>query len=97
MPAGGAMEIRTRRRENELLIILTDSGHGMTAETMHSVTLPFFTARDDGSGLGLPLCTRILEEHGARLDITSEEGVGTIITIILNIPTEETHGPTAGG
>lgn len=97
MPRGGTMEIRTRQRENELLIILTDSGHGITAETMRSVTLPFFTTRDDGSGLGLPLCARILEEHGARLDITSEEGVGTIITIILNIPTEATHGSIAGG
>lgn len=97
MPRGGAMEIRTCRRENELLIILADSGHGISPEAISSVTHPFFTTRQDGSGLGLPLCARILEEHGARLDITSEEGAGTTITITLNIPMEEAHGPTAGG
>lgn len=97
MPRGGTMEIRTRQREKELLIALADSGSGVAPETLRSVTLPFFTTKEDGSGLGLSLCARILEEHGARLDITSEEGAGTTITIILNIPTEEIHGPTAGG
>lgn len=97
MPRGGTLEIRTRRRENELLIVLADSGSGIAPESLRAVTLPFFTTRDDGSGLGLSLCARILEEHGARLDIASEEDAGTTITIILNIPTEETHGPTAGG
>jgi signal transduction histidine kinase len=97
MPRGGEMEIRTCRQENELLIVLADSGHGISAEAMRSVTHPFFTTREDGSGLGLPLCARIIEEHGGRLDIVSEEGAGTTITIILNLPTEETHGPTARG
>jgi signal transduction histidine kinase len=96
MPRGGTLGIRTCRREDELLILLTDSGQGISAESMRLVTHPFFTTREDGSGLGLPLCARILEEHGARLDIASEAGAGTTITIILNIPTEETHGPTAG-
>jgi len=97
MPRGGRMDIRTLQRDGELLIVLADSGSGITADILRSAALPYFTTKDEGSGLGLSLCARILEEHGARLDIASEEGSGTTITIILNIPTEETHGPTAGG
>lgn len=95
MPQGGTLDIRTCRHENELHIVLTDSGHGISTEAMRSVTHPFFTTREDGSGLGLPLCARILEEHGGRLDIVSQEGAGTTITIILNLSTEAIHGPLA--
>ena len=59
------------------------------------MTAPFFSTKDSGSGLGLSLCTRILDEHAALLDITSELGSGTTITIKLNIAREDDHGPLA--
>ena len=61
------MEVRTRQREHELLIALV--GGGSAPEALRSATPPLFPTRDDGSGRGLSLCARILDEHGARLEI----------------------------
>ncbi len=94
MPAGGQIEIHSALCNDEIQITLTDTGPGMTAETIQSVTTPFFSTKDSGSGLGLSLCARILEEHGANLDITSEEGKGTTFTIRLKISREDEHDQT---
>ncbi len=83
MPEGGTIGIGTSHSDDELHIVIQDNGPGMGAETIRSVTEPFFSTKDKGSGLGLSLCARILEGHGARLDIDSRLGAGTTFTIRL--------------
>jgi len=94
MSDGGQIQIRTSLFENEIHITLTDTGAGMNPETIQAVTTPFFSTKETGSGLGLSLCVRILEEHDASLDIDSEEGKGTTFTIRLKISREDKHDPT---
>jgi signal transduction histidine kinase len=86
---GGRMEVRTLRDGEEVHVILSDTGSGMSPETLQSVGKPFFSTKEKGSGLGLPLCVRILEEHGARMEIQSAEGAGTRILLRLPIPVQE--------
>ena len=94
---GGQMEIRTSRIGDELHLVLSDNGPGMAPELIRSVTAPFFSSKEQGSGLGLSLCARILETHGAGFDIHSEPGAGTSFTIRLNIAKEEMDGTHTGG
>lgn len=95
MPDGGEIVARSSLHGERIHIELADNGPGMSEETIRTVTAPFFSTKDSGSGLGLSLCTRILDEHAALLDITSELGSGTTITIKLNIAREDDHGPLA--
>lgn len=97
MPNGGSLKLTTRRQDDEALILIADSGLGMDPETLQSALTPFFSTKDQGTGLGLPLCARILEGHGARLEIASELGVGTTFTIRLKLIPEGPHGQIAGG
>jgi len=86
MPKGGRIEIRTERQGEYIHVALADNGPGMSPETIKEITTPFFSTKERGSGLGLSLCARILQGHGAEIDIRSAEGVGTTFTISLNIP-----------
>ena len=92
-PTAVRYQIHSALYNDEIHITLTDTGPGMNAETIQAVTTPFFSTKESGSGLGLSLCVRILEEHGADLDIASEEGKGTTFTIRLKISREDEHGP----
>jgi len=94
MPDGGQIQIHSALFNDEIQITLTDTGPGMNAETIQAIATPFFSTKDSGSGLGLSLCVRILEEHDANLDIASEEGKGTTFTIRLKISREDKHDPT---
>ncbi|MDY0267935.1 ATP-binding protein [Trichloromonas sp.] len=95
MPSGGEIVARSSLHDERIHIALTDNGPGMSEETIRTVTAPFFSTKDSGSGLGLSLCKRILDEHGALLDIASELGRGTTFTIKLIIAREDNHGSLA--
>ncbi len=95
MPQGGRIDIRSSLHGEQIHIALTDTGPGMNEETLRTVTNPFFSTKATGSGLGLSLCVRILDEHDARLDIASEVGQGTTFTMRLNITREDKHGSIA--
>jgi signal transduction histidine kinase len=97
MPSGGCLSLSSRRQGDDALLQIADSGPGMDPETLQAATTPFFSTKDQGTGLGLSLCARILEGHGARLEIASELGVGTTFTIRLKLIPEGTHGQIAGG
>lgn len=96
MPRGGDMEIRTASKENELQIILFHGGTAPHPERVEAVTSESLSPIGQGGGLGLALCARILEDHGADLEIGRNEGTGTSFIIRLHIAKEENYGPTVG-
>jgi signal transduction histidine kinase len=71
------------RREAEIRI--SDSGPGIAPAAVKKVFDPFFTTKEDGTGLGLSIVSRIIREHGGRVDLVSEEGRGTTFTIVVPI------------
>jgi signal transduction histidine kinase len=83
---GGTIEIATGGGDEELQITVSDSGEGMPAEVLPRVFEAFFTTREGGTGLGLPIARRIVEAHGGRLEIESRQGGGTRARICLPAP-----------
>ncbi|MBI3521156.1 MAG: ATPase [Bacteroidetes bacterium] len=88
---------KTTREENKLIISsyvkddkvhvsIEDTGIGMTPEVMNKMFDPFFTTKDvgEGTGLGMSIVFKIIESHGAKIEVNSEYGVGTKILLILN-------------
>jgi signal transduction histidine kinase len=66
-----------------LRIDIADNGCGMTTDVLARATEPFFTARRDGTGLGLHQCRRIVEGRGGQLSIESQQGRGTTVKLAL--------------
>jgi len=64
---------------------LEDEGCGISEKLLESVTEPFFTTKREkgGTGLGLAVCKRIVEEHNGRLEIKSHLGVGTTVRVLF--------------
>ncbi len=62
-------------------ITVQDNGPGIDAEYLDKVFIPFFTSSKNGTGLGLPICQRIAEAHGGRVEIKSEKNKGTVATL----------------
>lgn len=85
MPDGGIIRIVANIKDNRLLIRVIDEGCGIPEEIIAKVKEPFFTTKHDGTGLGLMICQRILEDHQGALHIASKPGVGTTIDISLPI------------
>lgn len=72
-------------------IHVTDTGPGISAETLPRIFQPYFTTKGGGSGLGLPTSRRLVEEHAGRIDLHSEVGKGSDFVLVLPIA-----GPTEG-
>jgi signal transduction histidine kinase len=86
MPNGGELLIRTRKQLDSVTLEIIDTGAGMGPEIRARCFELFFSARKGGTGYGLALSKRILEEHGAQVDVWSEVGRGTRFTIRLPLP-----------
>lgn len=71
---------------NALRIVVADDGPGMDAAALASATIPFFTARADGTGLGLSMVKMVMQAHGGCLDLASVLGGGTQVTLALPLP-----------
>lgn len=82
-PAGGAIAIETAGDARTLEVRVRDSGEGMTGDVLNRVFEAFFTTREGGTGLGLPIARRIAEAHGGTLALRSREGEGTVATLSL--------------
>jgi len=68
---------------NEIWLRISDNGLGMDELTRARIFDPFFTSREEGTGLGLALCRKIVDEHGGRVEVESAPGEGTEFVISL--------------
>ena len=64
---------------------MTNSGKGIRAEDMPHIFDPFYSTKESGHGLGLAICQRILDEHGAKIEVDSRPGNGTTFTVWLPV------------
>ena len=81
----GEIQLRTSARENEVCVVVQDNGRGIPAEKLAQIFEPFYTTKPSGqgTGLGLPVCQRIIKQHGGRILVESKPGQGTQFTVIL--------------
>jgi signal transduction histidine kinase len=82
--AGGRVEARAERHEGGVSIFVRDTGRGMSPETLARVGTPFFTTREQGTGLGVTLARAVAVQHGGGLTFESEPGRGTVATLRLS-------------
>jgi signal transduction histidine kinase len=66
-----------------VFVRFSDTGPGIPADAISKVFDPFFSTRDDGTGLGLTIVHRIVDEHGGHIEVTSDAGAGTAFTVSL--------------
>ncbi|MBL8965150.1 MAG: two-component sensor histidine kinase, partial [Phycisphaerae bacterium] len=96
MPMGGELIVRARREGNWVELSVTDTGTGMSAEALERCFEVYYSTKKGGTGLGLPTTKRIVEEHGGRIAVVSEENRGTSFSILLPLLVE-IHGRAAEG
>ena len=84
MPSGGRLTVSLERRGPRALVTISDTGAGMTPDVLARATEPFFTAKEKGSGLGLAVVRRAVEDVRGKLEIQSRPQAGT--AVILNLP-----------
>ena len=85
MPSGGTLRVATEATDGAYRIVFADSGRGMTEADQRRLFQPFRTNFPTGTGLGMAISYRIVQEHGGRIDVSSRAGLGTTITVVLPV------------
>jgi len=68
---------------DSVIVQVSDTGRGISAEALPKIFKPFFTTRSEGTGLGLSLANSIVQSHGGRIEVTSAPGKGTQFKVSL--------------
>jgi two-component system sensor histidine kinase HydH len=93
MPSGGRLQVSTSLRRSTrrgaaaafLEVRFRDTGHGIPVGDVRNLFIPFFTTKEKGTGLGLPISQRIIENHGGTIEVRSQLGAGATFTVLLPI------------
>jgi two-component system cell cycle sensor histidine kinase/response regulator CckA len=95
MPSGGTVELAVRCLDSEIELIVSDSGVGMSPETISHAFEPFYTTKDPGKGTGLGLATvyGIVTQSGGEISITSQLGEGSTFRVVLPLSAEDAPVP----
>jgi PAS domain S-box-containing protein len=97
MPGGGTLAVTMRRvphaapeGEDKIRIEIADTGVGMTDSEVRAIFRPFYSTKPKGTGLGLPFCRRVVEDHGGEITVDSRVGVGS--TFVVTLPVRQSEG-----
>ena len=83
MDENGIITVSEHGETDEVRLVFHDNGPGFTPEVMDRVLDPFFTTKDNGTGLGLPIVNTIISSHGGRLELANHPKGGALITVYL--------------
>jgi two-component system sensor histidine kinase PilS (NtrC family) len=84
MPSGGELRVETGIEAGALRVAVGDTGEGIPESQLAHVLEPFYSTKTGGSGLGLALVHRTVQDHGGEIDVHSVPGLGT--TVVLTLP-----------
>lgn len=86
MPSGGKIYVSIEYLDDEVKINFVDQGCGISQERLERLGEPFYSTKEKGTGLGLMISNKIIENHKGEIIFSSSEGVGTTVEIHLPIP-----------
>lgn len=89
MTEGGTLAIASKKENQSLTISVSDTGSGIKEEDLPKVFETFFTTGESGSGLGLPIVKRIVEDVGGKIELSSRIGEGTTVDLIFTLGGEK--------
>ncbi|MBD2848206.1 PAS domain S-box protein [Paenibacillus sp. IB182496] len=95
MSEGGRITIACIRKEEEVVVRISDQGPGIAEEQLAKMGQPFYTTKDKGTGLGLMVSYKIVDNHHGRIRAHSELGTGTTMEIALPYARRQTSGEAA--
>jgi len=82
---GGVVEITTYLEDNKIKLLVKDNGCGISYEAQQKLFTPFFTTKRSGTGMGMPICKRIVGGHSGEIAIESKEGLGTSVYLAFPV------------
>ncbi|OLO42196.1 hypothetical protein BTR23_02950 [Alkalihalophilus pseudofirmus] len=85
MPEGGMIKVQVKSNNGRIVVHIIDQGIGIPQEQLHNIGKSFYSTKEKGTGLGLMICRRIIEDHDGEMLIHSEEGKGTDVEVQLPI------------
>jgi len=88
----GMIRITNRRRDDEIISTISDTGAGIPPEEISQIFTEGYTTKEEGNGIGLSSCKRIVEGYGGRIKVHSTAGIGTSFTICLPAHEEKEYG-----
>jgi len=91
MPQGGRLEVSAwyNPPSREVIVQVSDTGEGIPEENLGRIFDYYFTTKEKGMGLGLPLAHKIIRDHGGTIEVDSGAGKGTTFRVTLPVPGEE--------
>ncbi|MFD1705936.1 PAS domain S-box protein [Siminovitchia sediminis] len=89
MPDGGTIEISAYPENGKIITQIKDSGIGIPDERLSKLGEPFYSTKEQGTGLGLMICNRIIKNHNGKMKIESTAGAGTTIHVCFPSYTHE--------
>ena len=97
MPGGGQVTVASRLNGELIEVEVRDTGPGLTPEESRLIFNPFYTTKERGTGLGLPVCYRIVHDHGGDIRAECPEGGGCVFTLSLPVDRRKAKREEEGG
>ncbi len=85
----GKIEVNVERKGKSVTVSFKDNGKGVSPEALDYIFEPFFTLKDGGTGLGMSIVKRVVNSHGGKVEVRSEEGRGTLVNISIPMAGDE--------